>query len=761
MGGRGRSTSRPLLLAWLPLALLLGERTVAPPVQGRPLAESEFRGAEEAWTTTGAATPAVYTPQGFQSARLGAKGQGKVWFFVAPPPFLGDKLGAYHGVLEFRLGHATHTGAELPRDKLWGVLLEGKGITIATATRVGLNSLLLTEDGGWTVTRGVGGGHAPTQGQLLALFSDITALKIRGHFYKTSEMTWISSVRLLAGDEDLGKLRARIPKTLTAQPLAEVNKVGVGMVLSQRVSGFSSQLQPSGLKWLVAGVRQPVAGSVLTSTTLAAALMRKMGKQDWDTYREHGTSNIEFTQQEWKAFGIADLRSDHFIQSGAFYFQPVQRQTYEFYIKALQSGSPAHLCHAVQIGDVLLQVDGKDAGGKTLSDIGKLIVGEIGTKLDLVMKKESTKQTYMLTLERRPLSADTPLHVNGYSPGVEGMASVGLVLQPQCSSQAACEQYSKNITRALETIPSAAYFVDFLQLGSPAHLCGAVSVGDKLIRVDGQTLAGKRPSDVARLLIGKLGTKARLMLQKERPSGLKWLVAGVRQPVAGSVLTSTTLAAALMRKMGKQDWDTYREHGTSNIEFTQQEWKAFGIADLRSDHFIQSGAFYFQPVQRQTYEQTFERRPASKPESLTDLFVRPRQQDLESTKPRTQSPSIADVRDLDIEMQHSHHVPSQKTITDSESLRESPNPRQGLDKKEEVPSQVSAADAHREANHFMKQSQPAVENAVAADEHQISDAVIRRDGIGFARRWRLARSGIGKRDESNFSQSNRNVKSEL
>ena len=439
----------------------------------------------------------------------------------------------------------------------------------------------------------------------------------------------------------------------------------------------------------------------------------------------------------------------------------MQRQTYEFYIKALQSGSPAHLCHAVQIGDVLLQVDGKDAGGKTLSDIGKLIVGEIGTKLDLVMKKESTKQTYMLTLERRPLSADTPLHVNGYSPGVEGMASVGLVLQPQCSSQAACEQYSKNITRALETIPSAAYFVDFLQLGSPAHLCGAVSVGDKLIRVDGQTLAGKRPSDVARLLIGKLGTKARLMLQKERPSGLKWLVAGVRQPVAGSVLTSTTLAAALMRKMGKQDWDTYREHGTSNIEFTQQEWKAFGIADLRSDHFIQSGAFYFQPVQRQTYEQTFERRPASKPESLTDLFVRPRQQDLESTKPRTQSPSIADVRDLDIEMQHSHHVPSQKTITDSESLRESPNPRQGLDKKEEVPSQVSAADAHREANHFMKQSQPAVENAVAADEHQISDAVIRRDGIGFARRWRLARSGIGKRDESNFSQSNRNVKSEL
>ena len=488
MRGRGRSTSAPLVLAWLPLALLLGERTVAPPVQGRPLAESEFRGAEEAWTTTGAATPAVYTPQGFQSARLGAKGQGKVWFFVAPPPFLGDKLGAYHGVLEFRLGHATHTGAELPRDKLWGVLLEGKGITIATATRVGLNSLLLTEDGGWTVTRGVGGGHAPTQGQLLALFSDITALKIRGHFYKTSEMTWISSVRLLAGDEDLGKLRARIPKTLTAQPLAEVNKVGVGMVLSQRVSGFSSQLQPSGLKWLVAGVRQPVAGSVLTSTTLAAALMRKMGKQDWDTYREHGTSNIEFTQQEWKAFGIADLRSDHFIQSGAFYFQPVQRQT---------------------------------------------------------------------------------------------------------------------------------------------------------------------------------------------------------------------------------------------------------------------------------YEQTFERRPASKPESLTDLFVRPRQQDLESTKPRTQSPSIADVRDLDIEMQHSHHVPSQKTITDSESLRESPNPRQGLDKKEEVPSQVSAADAHREANHFMKQSQPAVENAVAADEHQISDAVIRRDGIGFARRWRLARSGIGKRDESNFSQSNRNVKSEL
>ena len=84
--------------------------------EGQVLAESDFRQGPDSWAVKGGGAQ-LYE----RSATLAARGKGKEWHFVAPPHFLGNKIAAFSGVLEFRLGHPQHMGAELNRDKTWGV----------------------------------------------------------------------------------------------------------------------------------------------------------------------------------------------------------------------------------------------------------------------------------------------------------------------------------------------------------------------------------------------------------------------------------------------------------------------------------------------------------------------------------------------------------------------------------------------------------------------------------------------------------------
>ena len=89
-----------------------------------------------------------------------------------------------------------------------------------------------------------------------------------------------------------------------------------------------------------------------------------------------------------------------------------------------------------------------------------------------------------------------------------------------------------------------------------------------LMKIDLENLQGKVPS-----FIISLGH------QQKCCSGLRWLVAGDTEPTTGHNLQNANLAEALQKK----------------TEFTQQEWDAFGIKDLREDHIIKSGNSYFKP----------------------------------------------------------------------------------------------------------------------------------------------------------------------
>ena len=189
-------------------------------------------------------------------------------------------------------------GDELDRKKTWGVHIVGTSVTISALASVGLNSIKLAEGDGWTVTKGVGSGHAPTQLQMLGILADVSELKIRGNFFRSSEMTHISYVRLLAGTQDVGKLRDRVQKSpLVKAKTPTPQLVGVGILLAPQINNTTKSMS--------------------------------------------------------------------------------------YYVKALQSGSPAHLCHRIHEGDRLLSVDGHFVDGKRLRQIARLIVGEVCTLFSL------------------------------------------------------------------------------------------------------------------------------------------------------------------------------------------------------------------------------------------------------------------------------------------------------------------------------------------------------------------------------------------
>jgi hypothetical protein len=90
-----------------------------------------------------------------------------------------------------------------------------------------------------------------------------------------------------------------------------------------------TQYQTLGLKWLHVVGTEPVSGHNLDHASyqeLAAALSRQVRSLACQALPDVG--KIELTKQEWEAFGIKDLRTNHFIKSGDSYFQPVGSKEY-------------------------------------------------------------------------------------------------------------------------------------------------------------------------------------------------------------------------------------------------------------------------------------------------------------------------------------------------------------------------------------------------------------------------------------------------
>lgn len=101
---------------------------------------------------------------------------------------------------------------------------------------------------------------------------------------------------------------------------------------------------------------------------------------------------------------------------------------------------------------------------------------------------------------------------------------------------------------------------------------------------DGRQTECKTKAEDTRLSWIRSLTKAAKALERMKSftydaSGLRWTVAGRTKPAQGRELSNNVLSASLQSK----------------TEFTQEQWDAFGVRDLRDDDYIKAGDLYYRP----------------------------------------------------------------------------------------------------------------------------------------------------------------------
>jgi Laminin B (Domain IV) len=110
---------------------------------------------------------------------------GDIWYFVAPPKFLGDASGTYGKRLTFDLRQGSIYDQIRGRD----VVLNGGGLAVINNLRFapGLDwtpySFWIDDVSGWSIDDQTGTGPLATAAQLKTVLGSLTSLRIRGEFF--------------------------------------------------------------------------------------------------------------------------------------------------------------------------------------------------------------------------------------------------------------------------------------------------------------------------------------------------------------------------------------------------------------------------------------------------------------------------------------------------------------------------------------------------------------------------------------------------
>eukprot|EP00292_Cryptomonas_paramecium_P009525 CAMPEP_0113710112 /NCGR_PEP_ID=MMETSP0038_2-20120614/29963_1 /TAXON_ID=2898 /ORGANISM="Cryptomonas paramecium" /LENGTH=258 /DNA_ID=CAMNT_0000636107 /DNA_START=161 /DNA_END=933 /DNA_ORIENTATION=+ /assembly_acc=CAM_ASM_000170 len=183
---------------------------------GDEMARSDFHFGAEDWEVFG---PGRLKLQERTGVLYGSDNGKTVWYFSAPAKFLGDKSFAHNGKFSFRLGHSEYMSNGKDMIKDWDVILESKEWRLRVGIRnlippwVGsTNNDLSLNEKSWTVIKGPGHGHAPTEIQMIRLLTSLSAIYIRGGYYEGHEETWIDSVLMTEGDHHVEKMQRKVNK---------------------------------------------------------------------------------------------------------------------------------------------------------------------------------------------------------------------------------------------------------------------------------------------------------------------------------------------------------------------------------------------------------------------------------------------------------------------------------------------------------------------------------------------------------------------
>ena len=372
---------------------------------------------------------------------------------------------------------------------------------------------------------------------------------------------WQGQVQTL-GDMKRDRLRDYLIEVRKEEGYLELNDTrresgpvtGLKWKVGKPVQGRN--LSTSGAQWKMAGAEKPTQGRELSNSELATAL-------------EEGRA--EFTQKEWEAFGIDDLRSDDFIKAGDSFFKLAMSKLADMLVQKAAAGRKWKMAGAE-----------KPTQGRELSN------SELATALEEGRAEFTQKEWEAFGID--DLRSDDFIKAgdsffvtdNSYlgpseieftqgewnALGIKDLCATDfIVVGANCFVPQVVQIYGCNLHEVKFNV-----FANTLNLPAlPAErsLPNEISFRDLLQDSDCKfDICGVRYEPMASVFVW----------ERVEPSGLKWERAGAEKPTHGRELSNQSLAAAL-------------EEGRT--DFTQKEWDAFGIRNLRSDHFIKAGGSYF------------------------------------------------------------------------------------------------------------------------------------------------------------------------
>ena len=156
----------------------------------------------------------------------------------------------------------------------------------------------------------------------------------------------------------LDAAKLRVDNNYCVQPLKWRNagdipyRISKGETLEELTNiKLSEALQPSGLKW--SKVLYTPTGEELINNELSEALKQK----EVSTEMRDAMKPIEFTEDEWKAFGVENLHVDHFIKAGESYFQQTVEHKKEFKEDEWKAFGieNLHMNHFIKSGELYFQ----------------------------------------------------------------------------------------------------------------------------------------------------------------------------------------------------------------------------------------------------------------------------------------------------------------------------------------------------------------------------------------------------------------------
>jgi C-terminal processing protease CtpA/Prc len=223
----------------------------------------------------------------------------------------------------------------------------------------------------------------------------------------------------------------------------------------------------------------------------------------------------------------ADNVSDHsakqaFVPHGVgITFTKTQNDS-TFSVKRVTEGGPADVAGTIKSGDIIKTVDGVSVERKTYRQFARMILGPLGSIVQLGIERGPDREQHLVQLERGPAvagsnvvseqSSDSMSSGDGADEPPSRRSVVPQRKVPQAMPPAQPAGQVVGVGLKCDLASDGRFIVVGVQPGGPADRSGRIFFGDHLCAVGGANLGGKSKTDLRDLIMGVAGSTVLLQV---------------------------------------------------------------------------------------------------------------------------------------------------------------------------------------------------------------------------------------------------------